>query len=293
MSSCANCAKGEENGISLKRCGACMSVKYSDTCQKAHRLQHKNECELRAAELHEEALFKQPPKREDCPICFLRLPYLATGRVYMSCCGKMVCSGCIHAVKGMNSVAKCPFCRTPPATSDEEVMEREQSRIEVGDPVAMYNLGYYYDEGIRGLPQDHEKALELYHRAAELSHAGSYYNIGYMYYHGEGVESDKRKAYDYYEEAAMRGDEFARHNLGVSEQHAGNIDRALKHYMIAVEFGYPGSLKTIKQMYTHSYAAKDEYARALRAYQAYLDEIRSVQRDEAAAYSEDYKYYEL
>ena len=61
--------------------------------------------------------------------------------------------------------------------------------------------------------------------------------------------------------------------------------------MIAVEFGYAGSVKTIKQMYTHRDAAEDDYAKALRAYQAYLDEIRSDQRDKAAAFSEELKYF--
>jgi len=28
----------------------------------------------RAAELHDEALFKDPPTNEDCPICFLPMP---------------------------------------------------------------------------------------------------------------------------------------------------------------------------------------------------------------------------
>ena len=56
-SSCANCGKGEENSIALKKCGACKMVKYcSLACQKAHRPQHKKECKKRAAELHEEAL---------------------------------------------------------------------------------------------------------------------------------------------------------------------------------------------------------------------------------------------
>ena len=39
-----------------------MAVKYCNReCQIAHRPQHKKECKQRAAELHEEALFKQPP----------------------------------------------------------------------------------------------------------------------------------------------------------------------------------------------------------------------------------------
>jgi len=36
---------------------------------------------------------------------------------------------------------------------------------------------------------------------------------------------------------------------------------------------------------------KDDYAKALRAHQSYLDEVRSDQRDEAAAHSDEYKYY--
>ena len=63
-----------------------MAVKYcSAACQKAHRPQHKKECKKRAAELLDEALFKQPPPDEDCPICFLTLPSLHTGSKYKSC----------------------------------------------------------------------------------------------------------------------------------------------------------------------------------------------------------------
>ena len=76
ISACANCGKGEEESVSLKNCVACKMVKYcSRDCQKAHRSQHKKECRKRAAELHDEALFTQPPPQlEDCPICFQPLP---------------------------------------------------------------------------------------------------------------------------------------------------------------------------------------------------------------------------
>ena len=36
---------------------------------------------------------------------------------------------------------------------------------------------------------------------------------------------------------------------------------------------------------------KDEYAKALRAYQANLVEIKSAQRDEAAAFNDEFEYY--
>ena len=87
----------------------------------------------------------------------------------------------------------------------------------------------------------------------------------------------------------MKGDTDARHNLGVSEYYAGNFDRAFWHFMIAAE--YSDSLENIQQMFKNGQATKDDYAKALRAYQAYLVEIKSPQRDEAAATHYAYKYY--
>src|SRR6056300_1639983 len=95
---CANCGKGEDESGHLKNCVACKMVKYcSRDCQKAHRSQHKKECRKRAAELRDEKLFKQPPQKEDCPICVMRLPSIdITGSKYYTCCGKIICSGCAH-----------------------------------------------------------------------------------------------------------------------------------------------------------------------------------------------------
>jgi hypothetical protein len=52
-----------------------MLVKYcSAECQRNHWPKHKKDCKLRAAKLRDEALFKDPPAKEDCPICFLPMP---------------------------------------------------------------------------------------------------------------------------------------------------------------------------------------------------------------------------
>jgi hypothetical protein len=39
-----------------------------------HWPKHKTECKLHAAEIRDEALFKDPLAKEDCPICFLPMP---------------------------------------------------------------------------------------------------------------------------------------------------------------------------------------------------------------------------
>ena len=242
---------------------------------------------------HEETLFIQPPPNEDCPICFLPLPTLETGQTYQPCCGKILCSGCIHAVEIMDDEAKCPFCRVPMPESDEEIVEMTRKRVEMDDANAIYCLGHHYRHGEYSLPQDHAKALELYHQAAELGCSEAYNNIGYAYDHDKGVERDDEKAKHYYELAAIGGDVRARYNLGIDEKNEGNMSIALKHFMIAVGCGHDESLKVVREFYVNGHATKDDYAKALRAYQKYLDGIKSAQRDEAAsAYdNDDYRYY--
>ena len=159
--------------------------------------------------------------------------------------------------------------------------------MEANDPIAIHKLGVFYRDGKYGFPQDVGKALELWHRAAELGYTEAYCNIGNAYAYGKGVETDKKKATYYTELAAMRGDVYSRHNLGIEEDNEGNFDRAIKHYMIAVRDGFAPSLNRIKLLYTHKQATKDDYTTALLSYQAYLSEIKSDQRDKAAAADEE------
>ena len=90
----------------------------------------------------------------------------------------------------------------------------------------------------------------------------------------------------------MGGDTTARHILGCKEGRAGNIDRAFKHFVIAVKDGYSESLESIRKMATNGKVTKDDYTKALKFYQAYLDEIKSDQRDKVALAGDKYKYIE-
>ena len=300
LSLCANCGM-EGSSDNMNICNKCKMVKYcNDVCKKKHRSKHKKQCERYVAELHDIELFKQPPSQfGDCPICFLLLPTLNSGSRYQSCCGKVICSGCFHAPVYDNQGNKvdnekqnqCPFCRTVAPKSNEEVLERMKKRIEAGDAQAIYTLGCFYRNGEYGFEQDRTKALELYHRAGKLGEASAHGNIGNAYEIGRGVEVDKRKAGFYFELAAMRGNVYARHNLGIREKKAGNMDRALKHHMIAVRSGHSKSLKKIHDSYIDGYSTKEDYTKALQAYQLYLGEIKSAQRDKAAAAQKDCRYY--
>ena len=231
----------------------------------------------------DEDLFKQPPPRDECPICFHPLPLDEQEQIYQACCGKIICLGCIYAVKVGDEDIPCPFCRTPARTSDGEWVERLKERTEGDDAMAMYNLGCDYYNGRKGLRQNLRKAMKLFLQAGELGYAAAYHNIGYAYYHGEGVEKDENKAKYYYELAAMGGDAYARYNLGLFEQREGNMSRSVKHWMISAGAGDDDSLKSIQKCFVNGDATKDDFEKALRAHKDAKDEMSSDQRDKAAA----------
>jgi len=284
---CAACGK---EGDDLKACTACHMVKYCNRdCQISHRKQHKKECKKRAAELYDEKLFKEV-EPEECPICMLPLPSAGqtTGRTTIeSCCGKRICNGCIYAMEMSEGKDLCAFCRTPYAFSTKEEIKRIKKLMDKGNSRAFNTLGFAYKRGDYGLPQDTEKANELYLKAGELGCAVAYYNLGNSYKDGTGVEVDMKKCKHYWELAAMKGCVTARHNLGCSEGAAGNERRAMKHFMIAARAGEKSSLNMVKKGYIEGLVTKDEYANTLRAYQKIQDEMKSDERDKAASEMRD------
>ena len=286
MATCANCGKGEESSGDLKACVACKMVKYCNReCQIAHRPQHKEACEKRAAELHDEALFKEHPPPEDCPICFLPLPLDTSESVFQACCGKNICLGCIYAMRvearGRGKVNLCAFCRTPATTSEGEEVKRMKKLVEADHAFASNNLAGCYARGDHGMPQDFAKANELWLRAGKLGCANSYHNLGNSYNYGRGKEVDKQKAKHYYELAAMNGYVGARYNLGWMEGQSGNHHRAKKHFLLAASAGHQLSLDKVKQGFMNGIVTRDEYANTLRANKKIQDEMQSDMRDKA------------
>jgi len=282
---CANCGKGEENCSKLQKCGACLSVKYcSKECQAAHRKQHKQECKKRAAEIYDEQLFREHPPLEECPICMLPLSFENQTSIFKSCCGKLICDGCVYAMKMSERKDLCAFCRMPKATSEEEEITRLNKLMDKGNGEAFQSLGGYYGQGLFGLPQDWEKAAELWLKAGELGCAFGYYNLGVNYSHGLGVEVDLKKAKQLYELAAISGHIMARHNLGALESRAGNEHRAMKHMMISARAGYKKSLDYVKAGYMDGFITKVEYANTIRAFHERQQEMKSDMRDKAAVY---------
>ena len=287
---CANCGK---EGNDLNICNKCKTVKYCNvTCKKKHKSKHKKKCDRRVAELHDEALFNESPPPEECPICMLPLPIDAGQTEFKSCCGKTICNGCIHAIlieemlrgkKKEEEVGMCAFCRTLRPNSNEEEVRRVKKLMKKGNAEAYCQLAGEYAHGTGGIQQDLAKANELLLKACELGCANAYYNLGYSYDSGSGVERNEKKAKHYYEIAAMKGEVKARCNLGVLEAKAGNHERAYKHIIIVARAGHTKSLEYVKKGFMGGVITKEEYESTLRAYHERQTETKSEARDIAAA----------
>ena len=313
MSTCAACGKG---GDGLKACTGCGQVKYCNgACRnrKAHFQKHKKQCRKNAAKkkenydddtmtmvdidalseemnrivISDDELLKEPPPRDDCPICFLPMPHsngvCGVHCVYQPCCGKKLCAGCVIVanveMENGNMKRCCPFCREP--LHIEKFIERCKKRMEVNDAKAICIVGDAYKQGGRGVPLNKKKSFELYLQAAKLGSYEAHFQIANAYRHGEDyVKKDMKRAAHHYKLAAMGGDEIARYNFAIIEE-CECMNRAMRHFLILARIGCDDSLKMVGKGYKEGYVTKDEYANTLRAHKDSKDEIESEERTKA------------
>ena len=285
---CACCGVAAVDDVKLKICdGGCNLVKYcSGKCQENHREQHEKECTERKTELHDKELFTQPHSSNigECPICVLPLSIEKSKSTFMGCCCKLICNGCNYAnMKRENEQGlphRCPFCRNPAPKEKNVVVKQMMKRVKKNDPVAMAQMGRKRrNEG------DYGKALEYFNKAAELGDAEAHACLANLYSEGDGVEKDDEKAVYHMEQGAIGGHHHARYLLACYEDENGNFERAAKHLIINANLGCNESLQWIKDLFIQGIVSKDEYAAALRGYQAAVNETKSPERDEGDAFT--------
>ena len=133
-----------------------------------------------------------------------------------------------------------------------------------------------------GLAKNVPRAIELWTEAAELGSNDAHYQLGAVYYHGDGVEEDKPRGIHHWQQGAMKGHVMSRYGLGGAERYENaNHELAVQHWMISAKMGYEGSLNGIKDMFKEGHATKAQYAEALVGYRDAVEEMKSPQRDEA------------
>jgi TPR repeat protein len=108
-------------------------------------------------------------------------------------------------------------CGTPQSINEDQIkkIQNLESKADKGDSSAQYELGeiYYIGDGVsKNLP----KAFILFSKAAEMGLPEAQYSLGYIYKNGIGIEIDEKKSVQWFEAAAKNGVIIAQYNLGMS-----------------------------------------------------------------------------
>ena len=261
-----------------------MNSKQLPTCQTIGTKNQEGSEDKHERKEFDEILFRQLECSHwgECPICLLPLSHEDCTKTYFNCCSKTICTGCRFAQCCQNppkSGRQCPFCRTPIPKTRNDIWDKVEKRIEVGDQIAMVKMGNELVD-----KDDFKGAFEYFSRAASLENIEAQSFLGAMYYLGQGVERDEAKAVHHLEQASIGGHRHARYYLAQHEQNNGRMERAGKHFIISAKLGHNDALEQVKEYYRLGFVSREDFAAALRGHQAAIDAKKSDQRKEAADY---------
>jgi TPR repeat protein len=98
--------------------------------------------------------------------------------------------------------------------ADTPSFAETRAKAEQGDAVAQYNLGQMYYKG-QGVTRNYAEAAKWFRKAAEQGLAEAQYNLGVMYREGEGVTRDYAEAAKLTRKAAEQEIAVAQYSLGL------------------------------------------------------------------------------
>jgi len=235
-------------------------------------------------------LFAPVAEREECPVCMIPIPLDAKEITFMPCCGKVICSGCIHRGvfsslangKPDHEIEKCSFCRQLTPKNQVKALKILMKR---NDSQAYMQMAFRYKQG-EGVIQSNTKSLEMLIRAAELGDIEAFGKLGSYYERGIAVEQDESKAIEFYEVSANKGSVHAHVMLAEIHGKKGNVDESIGHLTVAASAGNQESMDDLMDLYKVKVISKEDLAKTLRAHQTSLNEMKSKEREDAHAFGE-------
>jgi hypothetical protein len=140
----------------------------------------------------------------------------------------------------------------------------------LNDPTEQNEFGLNYLTGQGGLRQDAAQAVQWFRWAADQGLATAQYNLGSMYYEGQGLPRDYAQAAQWYRKAADQGLATAQYNLGVMYENGIDIPQdyaqAAQWYRKAADQGYANAQYNLGVMYFNGQGLPRDYAQAMTWY---------------------------
>ncbi|RUO97194.1 hypothetical protein BC936DRAFT_140834 [Jimgerdemannia flammicorona] len=162
---------------------------------------------------------------------------------------------------------------------DTAALEKDMYVVQVTLPTMIE--AHCYKDGLRGKRQDYAKAMELFHKAAEMGNTEAQYNLGVLYGSAKNGPVNFAKALHYFKMAASQplfhlsgaprlGVALAHNSLG---NYYGNglgvkrdIDKAFRHYKLSAEGEEPSGMSNLGVAYVNGEGTPVNMQKAIEIY---------------------------
>ena len=139
----------------------------------------------------------------------------------------------------------------------------------LGNAWGQFNLGYCFYHG-EGLSQDYNDAVTWYRLAAYQGNAGAQCNFGLCYECGQGVPKDYNEAAKWYRLSADKGDAVGQCNLGCCYDNGEGVPKnqqeAAEWYRKSAEQGYARAQNLLGYDYEYGEGVPKDYNEAAKWY---------------------------
>ncbi|MGA9852988.1 MAG: tetratricopeptide repeat protein [Gammaproteobacteria bacterium] len=131
----------------------------------------------------------------------------------------------------------------------------------LGDAEAQANLGIMYASR-----SDYQKAAYWYNQAAQAGIDTAMYNLGTLYFNGQGFPQDFATAHQWFEKAAKRGNKYAEFQLGMTYYTAQGVQKdpaqEMYWYEKAAHQGLPAAAYNLAVIYNNGEEVTPDYVKA-------------------------------
>ncbi len=122
-----------------------------------------------------------------------------------------------------------------------------------GGLMAEPNPKELFDLGVKSIEaRDYIQAKKYFEKACDLKYGGGCFNLGRLYYYGEGVEKDFKKAFALFEKACDLNNSGGCGTLGMLYEFGQgvekNLTKAAYFYSKACKLGFQKTCEILKEL---------------------------------------------
>ncbi len=142
------------------------------------------------------------------------------------------------------------------AKDEKKALSLYKKSADAGSPIGMYMLAHCYQHGI-AVAENHDMSDSIYARSFDglmkLAPEEDMYVlnfIGSAYFWGDGVKTDRKKAFEYYLISAKKGNPETQYKIGncyeTGQGTEKNMEEAMQWYRLSAVQGYEEAMKKVK-----------------------------------------------